>query len=1414
MRALCRLLLVLGLVAASAIAVTAVADDTSSGTGDVIRVVLDAHPVHSAEAATPTFGTVNTATEGETPQRHDHTAHDPHAPTAELVPDQVHAQAQASAYTRVTLPVPAYLEDDPVQPLFAFDAAGAREAGAVNSSASAFATLVLRLQRRVTSVGMWQPTPLSPGRSRPPPAEPPLVSTSTLNLLVAASYSQRPARAQGDAVETEEGGTEALLDGRIVERGLHWSVLPGPSFARGSMAAHAEHFGPAATGFEPALFSMTDRRVAQRSPSITAASDELMRSFDEMISFAPDEHDLAPKPAMAATESSSAEEVQGKSLPAAAAARTPTPTTTSARLPGFGPIPLVRTVSDQSGENRVVYVSGVHEQGRLHAGVALYSLLVSAWTDSALARMQTEAHAAALDSAASAGLPPPPPLSLNALGLRMRVTSEFAVKPFVSGVAAMRPRSAPKPSTEDSHPFGSGGYMSIEGAHRDLLSDDADAPPRRYARIVDAHLFQKAKLLFLAVAYDDGFLRVLSRNASLRAEVDTRNGTILHLAMSNMGSSAHVTPASGGGAREAAGPLNGLNNGNQLLAFVTPTGMGTLGLARIQNQVEQYCAWSGEGSGSASAVDEGEEGEYGSSVAPIRSGYDISAVAFDSNVPTVLYLALHSRRSIVLLHSRLGWNARDHASNFDDHGLRKPCPATGCPCRQLVEVALPSFLARPASAVRGSSSSSRLVAGAGAFFRPQYTLLPLRGMLVVGHAQGSSSDASPGSADVLAVFNATGVKDLLTQRWRARINGGSGDTTKPVEEEDDLNMEGLEFLFERALAPSIKDAARSSIVMDRLVGDRIELLVAGAVSFSSLSGRNDAVVSTPLHLFQLHLAPPPSLSPSFSFSGGGLLAFLFTATGSSRMPLFVLGVVGMVAWQWYRKRVQRLRAARGGAGGEGDEGGIGMTPEEAAMERAFVESRRRNRRRNAGAAGHGGSEDPRAALSGDALASSSAAALRHAGVSGAGGDSSFDEQAFMSDFLQWQRGRDPKSRPTSSPPHTQAAYAAELSVERERLREGIRARRSAGHVPDPLALARAAARRSTASAASAKERLEELRRERAQMRRKFDAMERADHTGNIAAHGLGIGGFQAFSQPMASPRRSAAPVSRHAPAPVTRSSFDRASPADANAEDGEDFAGGDLDAADEGEQGEEELEYDVDAEHGDYIDEQGEFEGEDDEETAFAIAQAQGADSEQQQQKRQQRRVPGGYTSNINATSIIDAVNAEHDDEPTWSSAQDEPSAAGDNGVRATFPIDAPHPDDEDEEPTFAHEDEAAAYLQPLDPQQQEHWGAHDEDPLQQQPWQHEQHGDENDDAGQDGAEYDQEAFAYGEDVDDDGYEDGAEDEAAAEEDAFPNPDNDEHDDAHAEHEQPDSAFASQEDEEAADALETTTRALQAAQLD
>jgi hypothetical protein len=1406
------------LLAAGAAAVTTGAAEAPADIGDdtlqqLHSAAIPAHP--AAFDAVASFGSVNTdATAEQLTTAQDFSAAESatDAGVAATAADAPPRAPPSKLPSRVYVPVAAHLEDDPLQPLFSFDAtrneadgaAGDAAAGTESASVSSFATMVLRLQRRVTSVGFWQPGDKTNGRHRmhsmmqhrsggasnTPPLEPAMVSTNTLNLLVAAFYAR----------------TEST-----VQRGLHLSVLPGPSFTRGSMAAHAEHFGAAATGFESALFSLTDhRRILRSAPASDDASvGEALPPFDEVLTFEPDAV-AVPDAEVPAADNDDEDD----------SARVPAPTT-PARLPGYGPIPVVRTVSGQAGENRVLYVSGVYDNRsrRVHAAVSLYSLLVNAWTDSSLARVQANAHAATTESALAAGLPPPPPLSLNALGLRVRISAEFAVRPFEFGVAVLSgtafpgagPRApklaAPK---EPADPlFGAGAYMSADGTHRyssATTSDDTDAAntdsqqlPKRYARIVDAHMMQKARLLLIGVAYDDGFIRILSRNASVRAEIHTRNQTVLRMAMSNLGTSTHTGPSMSGGAREQSGALNGQNNGNQLLAYVTPEGLGTLGMVRISSQVEQFCAWAGGDGGvdysSAGAMDDDGAEEVGSSLAPIRSGHEVSALAFDVATPTVLYLALHSRRSIVLLHTRLGWNARDQSANFiPETGLRRPCPpdGKGCSCHQLVEVGL-SFA--PASASRTHAS---VKAASAAFFRPQFTLLPLRGHLVVGY----NSNGIGGGA--LALFNATGVKDLLTQRWRyriARVSPTASSLQQPRsdyddedDEGDDLSLEGLEFLFERPLRSATKLQQRlagstpTSIHMDRLVGDRIELLVAGAVSFclnaSAACGsetKSAAASLQQLDLFQLHLPTPASAS---LFSSGLFSSLL---SGGSRIPLFLVGLAGVFLYQWWRRRQELMGAERGL---NAEDYKQRLSQEDRELMRAFEQQQQRGgagkSRTGYGAAYTGPMQ------SGDASASA-AMAMRRAGAAG-NDQGAFDEKGFMDDFLSWQRQKRKGTEAggsTKKPGGADASsshYMPELSAERTHLREGIRARRAAGQVPDPMALARAAARRVEKEARVASEgaasrsvaRLEALQRERMLMRRKMDALQQqqsaaiSDPTGHVAAHGLGIGGFEpAFQQPPPVPvRRVPAAASRRAP---PSSTFD-------SALDDELVAQNDMEDDDRADDTAEYEEQEAQQPDPEFYQQQDE---DNDEGTAFALAHSQAAG-----QRKPRKPVAGGYASSAPASAIIDEVNAERDD-PVWAAGEDDEDDGPDTAAHAqdgagqnmlTYPIDAMDPAD------FGEEGE----------------GEQDE----QQPW-HQTPQADNEDDGEDeqtaGEEFDHEAVAYGEhnvDEEEGEYEDAEEQDLAATEDSA--------NVAGSQDQAQDAEEGEQEEEAVADAA----RAMQAAQLD
>jgi hypothetical protein len=369
--------------------------------------------------------------------------------------------------------VPSQLQEDPLSPLFSFDA-GSDTSAATSSHSSAsthayvtaFASFVMRVPRRVTSVGMWQPGPDMPSGTiehsdeaqaaaalaHPPPDVAPVVSTSTLNLLVTTTFLRR-----SDSIE----------------RALHFSLLPGPSFAPGSMAAHSEKFGAAATGFEPALFSMIDRREVVVGYTGT---DAIPQQGEENLLFTPESFAVTDEP----------------------------------RLPGYGSIQTLRSMAGQNSESWLIYSSGVYIGGRVRSNVALYSLLVTGWYDVALARAQRQAFDQATAAARLSHSPPPPPMSLNGIGLRLRIHTDFAIQPFERGVALLGSRVSAA-----SHPmhmnqreaelvYGAGVSMSAEGM---VETDDSDMELVPYAQIVDFYMYQQKRLIFIGVAYDDGFIR-------------------------------------------------------------------------------------------------------------------------------------------------------------------------------------------------------------------------------------------------------------------------------------------------------------------------------------------------------------------------------------------------------------------------------------------------------------------------------------------------------------------------------------------------------------------------------------------------------------------------------------------------------------------------------------------------------------------------------------------------------------------------------------------------------------------------------------------------------------------------------------------------------------------------------------------
>jgi hypothetical protein len=458
---------------------------------------------------------------------------------------------------------------------------------------------------------------------------------------------------------------------------------------------------------------------------------------------------------------------------------------------------------------------------------------------------------------------------------------------------------------------------------------------------------------------------ILSRNGTLRNELHVGNSSLLLLTMSNHGSSIHLSPSHGGGAKDSNGALNGMNNGGQTLAYVTDSGIGLVKMNRIHSSVDQYCAWD-------------ESDSMG-----IRSGHDVSAIAFDGVRANIL----------------------------DATGLRQPCPPTGCHCHAMSSSRL--HFAQSIPAATGAVTASK------GSIHPQYSLLPMRGFLAV----------SNNAVGALAIYNTSGIAELSAAHTH----------------EDES---GLEFMLERQIP--VTSGSGKRVQLERLVGDRIELLFAGEVSDCVHFGCHDSDISPILlQVFESFLPHPQHAGGPFTWSWSFLT--------QSRLPLFGAAVVSIFAWKWWNKR----KADR-------DRAGLVEVEDEDGM--AEFEQKGRNGRRGQGYAD--------AALQ-RALGPRASAALE--------ADGAFDSESFMSDFLSWQKEqKSPAGASSKSTTARSAAYTPDLASERARVLVG--SNRSSNIASGPLS-----------------SRLASREQERLAMRRKLATL---DPNSAVAVEGLGVGGAE------------------------------------------------------------------------------------------------------------------------------------------------------------------------------------------------------------------------------------------------------------------------------------------------------------------
>ena len=1121
---------------------------------------------------------------------------------------------------------------------------------------TAFAPLVVRVPRRVASVGQWSPPKYASSvASATPPATAPFVTTHTLNLVVRASY---------------------LRSTQVMQRSLQMSVLPGPSFTRGSMAATADAFGAEAIGFEADLFSMVDRRLLG-APAGAGADASATTTGDAGASAA-----TANAHAVTATATTAEEEpasfLPDSSDPSAILAAQ----LGAARLPGWGPVSSLRTMSGQHNENWILYSSGVRVGAPAAAGgrkikrnVAIYTLLVHAYNDPQLAKAQMESHALleADSSVPGSSTPRPAPLSMNALGVRLRLQPDFAIKPFPRNRAAMGPSSyAPGQMPMYMNPYdvellygsdsssSSGGANDAKSAASQVSAEDDDAededallprsppaapPSTDFATIVDFVCYQQKRFLFLGVAYSDGFLRIFSRNGTLRNEIHTRNETILAITMSNWGNMPQARGGGGGDSSNAG--LNGANNGNQMLLYSTPVGLGLLKMSRIHQHVEQYCAF---------------DPSMGVSVG---GGRDISALAFDAQAHSIIYLSNHATRSLIVMSVRLGWNHLDRAANFDEFGLKRECPPTGCECHALASSFIPLRILPAAASTRSGARG----------FHPLYSMVSLRGFLVVA------------SADSVAVFNSTQVGLLTTMTSAGR-------------EEEEVEI-GVEFMFERSVSVAavkgskgVGSKSSAPLQLSFLQADRIDLLLAGALTncLSSPCSSSAASNSIPSSVFAVFQSFLPKLDTSTAAYAWGLGHWLT----SSRTPIFLLGLVVVLGWQWMQRRAQRKK------------------DELQAMEAALGKTgfRRRNKTGTKGARGDADAYSDPDGEDEDELGARfhglDERALRSLVAKQGGADP--DTAQFMKDFLEWQQATKRAGLRTTSKgvpvsgargnatmagssgsrakgkSGQPAQYLSELAGDRARFNDAATLRQRG-----PAAVA---SNRSSASAAALA--ATKMERDRIQMRRKIDAMSPSE-----AAYGLGIGGFEPASSGVRSAAAAAPTASTAAAALDAEEDGFRALQAVARAAHDSDLsdltdgmslesqiAGVNYDSDDHpsqaGSEVEEELALQADEqraaravaraaatdalssedEYGDGPPHDGPFDD-------YSYNHAEFAPKPPQQQNAAKIRIQGGYSTHpgTRATDLIDSVNREEeDDADAGVDSEDQPPIP----QLKTYPIDQP----------------------------------------------------------------------------------------------------------------------------------------------
>jgi len=918
--------------------------------------------------------------------------------------------------TRQPVPHPTQQQSgsDSAKPIgMAHASASASNSLPVRSHVTSFTTMVLRLSRRVSSVGMWQPTSQTNTRTRKryrqygyeeedvieneneldespvtPPTTPPTVFTSTLNLLLTAGYVRTgcnvpehdkqpiPSTPSTSTVDTEaeaETATETVTvsgSSRATScaasasyRSIDFHVLPGPSFQRGSLSALSERFGPEATGFEPRWYGLRDFR------HINSAERERDTSDDGSVGGNGHGH--------------------GHGHGANTGSRIHTH-----RLPGDGPIHHLRTVTGQQNENWIFFLSGHSstkpdmKDGDSDADafqqVSLYGLQVQTWTDPQLAKQQSLAFEAATKRAeehdSSAPRARKPVASYNAMGVRIRVTNDLEIGPVLRGQAIKRP--TPKEEHDDAEDAEAedeeehGLDDSTRGSKRSAETAQTEHTPS-YARIVDFAAYQQKHHLFLTLAYDDGWVRTYGRGGVLRNEIHTRNETVLQVANSHWGSASTSTISVGGvgargrGSMSAAAPdmpLNGqASGGNQALAYVTPSGIGLVRVTRIYPEIDQYCRWEG------SLVIDGGDGGGGYASSGVRSGHDISAVAFDGAAQNIMYvLAHHPSPTLFVLNTNLVGGYHSPGSRVSGRGMPsvgRYIHPLGNPCRFTMSLPLRFGVDGLSSASTSSSSP--------ASFRSPHPLPPFvmssawRGLLIVASAESKS----------MQVFNTSSMSKL----------SGSGTHARTIM-----------FLMERQIGSIMGEQHGPAsnqhhhrpplqLSLDRLVADRIDMLFAGGIARCDLSvdactddnlpsgSRAPSSSSSSLiHMFQSYLPQSPEPRSSFSFN--------FTLSSLGRFPLFILGIFTMLGIQWWKKRslAQKL-----------------MKQQEREFARKMRAMEGRGESVGVGAVGRHDTMQGRRSIPAGAFDDPSNASAEGAPVSL--GEDGWDEQTFMREFMEWRQ---------------------------------------------------------------------------------------------------------------------------------------------------------------------------------------------------------------------------------------------------------------------------------------------------------------------------------------------------------------------------------------------------------------------------